>query len=54
MHLGPALGVQTFGIFSVGLPAHFRPMGSKDSFIQRKPIESIGAREVIERLEEMR
>ena len=54
MHLGPALGVQTLGIFSVGLPQHFRPTGPRDGFIQRMPIENISAGEVIERMEKLR
>src|SRR4030095_4366751 len=32
MHLGPALGIPTVGIFSVGFPIHFRPTGPSDAY----------------------
>ena len=48
MHLGPALGVPTLGIFSVGFPQHFRPAGVHDRFVQGYPIERVKTEEVIE------
>jgi ADP-heptose:LPS heptosyltransferase len=54
MHLGPALGVQTLGIFSVGIPEHFRPAGPRDDVVQGNPIETIETRQVIRKIEEMR
>src|SRR5262249_53404483 len=54
MHLGPALGVQTLGIFSVGIPQHFRPTGVRDGFVQRTPIEGLSPKELIEKMEKMK
>lgn len=48
MHIGPAVGVLTLGLFSVGLPEHFRPNGLGDRFLRAKPIELIPAQDVIE------
>jgi ADP-heptose:LPS heptosyltransferase len=48
MHLGPALQIPTLGIFSVGLPEHFRPMGPRDRYVQGNPIETVSLREVID------
>ena len=53
MHLGPSLGVQTLGIFSVGIPENFRPTGIFDGFVRSNPIENIETEEVIGKLEEM-
>jgi ADP-heptose:LPS heptosyltransferase len=47
MHLGPALGTPTVGIFSVGVPTHFRPTGTRDRYVQGNPIERIEVDEVI-------
>jgi ADP-heptose:LPS heptosyltransferase len=47
MHLGPALGVPTVGIFSVGIPTHFRPGDSQDCFVQGNPIDRVGVEEVL-------
>jgi len=47
MHLGPALGVPTVGIFSVGIPTHFRPTGSEDRYVQGDPIDTVGVDEVV-------
>jgi ADP-heptose:LPS heptosyltransferase len=41
MHFGPAFGVTTLGLFSVGIPEHFRPTGPRDRFIRENPIERI-------------
>jgi len=48
MHLGPALGIPTVGIFSVGIPAHFRPTGLNDRYVQGNPIERVEVGEVID------
>lgn len=53
MHLGPALGVPTLGIFSVGLPQHFRPAGAHDLFVQGNPIEQVKTEEVIEAVDRL-
>ena len=53
MHLGPALGVRTLGLFSVGYPEHFRPIGPNGRFLRANPIDKIEVKEVIEALEEM-
>jgi lipopolysaccharide heptosyltransferase I len=47
MHLGPALGTPTVGIFSVGIPTHFRPTGAGDRYVQGNPIEEVGVDEVL-------
>jgi heptosyltransferase I len=47
MHIGPAVGVQTLGLFSVGYPEHFRPIGPGDRFLRANPIERIQVSEVI-------
>lgn len=51
MHLGPALGVCTLALFSVGFPEHFRPTGVNDKFLRANPIRDIGVERVIELLE---
>jgi heptosyltransferase-2 len=51
MHLGPALGIPTVGLFSVGLPTHFRPNGPFDVYVQGNPIDAIAVREVVEAVE---
>jgi ADP-heptose:LPS heptosyltransferase len=53
MHLGPAVGVRTLGLFSVGYPENFRPIGPHDRFLQANPIEEIEVKEVIQAVEEM-
>ena len=54
MHLGPILGVPTLGLFSIGLPEHFRPMGPDDRYVRSNPIERITVREVIDSVEKLR
>jgi len=54
MHLGPILGVPTLGLFSIGLPEHFRPMGPDDRYVRANPIERITVREVIDSVEKLR
>ena len=53
MHLGPAVGVPTLGLFSVGYPEHFRPIGPNDRFLRANPIEGIQVSQVIEAVGEM-
>jgi heptosyltransferase I len=53
MHMGPALGVRTLGLFSVGYPEHFRPIGPADRFLRGIPIERIEVKDVLETVEEM-
>ena len=53
MHIGPAAGVCTLGLFSVGYPEHFRPIGGCDRFIRKNPIEKIETEVVIGMVEEM-
>jgi len=47
MHLGPVLGVPTLGLFSIGLPEHFRPTGIHDAYCLANPIENIRVEEVV-------
>jgi heptosyltransferase-3 len=51
MHLGPVLGVPTLGLFSIGLPEHFRPTGPSDKYVLANPIERITVKEVIDNVE---
>jgi ADP-heptose:LPS heptosyltransferase len=53
MHLGPALGIRTLGIFSVGYPEHFRPLGKHSRFLRANPIQNISAEAVMQQVEEM-
>ena len=53
MHIGPAVGVRTLGLFSVGYPEHFRPIGACDRFIRANPIGKIETDVVIGMIEEM-
>ena len=53
MHIGPAVGVRTLGLFSVGYPEHFRPMGLNDSVLRGNPIEKIQTTDVIAIANEM-
>ncbi len=50
MHIGPAVGTPTLGLFSVGYPEHFRPIGPADSFLRGQPIEKITVKEVVEKV----
>jgi heptosyltransferase-3 len=53
MHIGPAVGVRTLGLFSVGYPEHFRPIGPDDRFLRANPIEKIETEDVIAEVKEM-
>src|SRR5207302_10064767 len=53
MHLGPALGVPTLGLFSVGLPEHYRPLGTHSRFLRSENIQNIRVEDVIEQVRQM-
>jgi ADP-heptose:LPS heptosyltransferase len=53
MHLGPALGVPTLGLFSVGYPEHYRPLGALSRFMRAEAIENIGLEDVVRQVSEM-
>jgi ADP-heptose:LPS heptosyltransferase len=53
MHLGPILGIPTLGLFSIGLPEHFRPAGNTNRFLQSDPIEAISVEAVVNEVREM-
>ena len=53
MHLGPALGVPTLGLFSVGLPEHFRPTGVNDCFLRGNPIDKVAVEDVLTAVQKM-
>jgi len=53
MHIGPAVGVQTLGLFSVGFPEHFRPVGPNDQYLRGMPIARIEVRDVTDSVEQM-
>jgi heptosyltransferase II len=53
MHLGPATGVPTLGLFSLGHPEHYRPLGPHSRFLQRHPLEALQVEEVYETVLEM-
>ena len=46
MHLGPAVGVPTLGLFSLALPEHYHPLGLSSHFIRKASIEEIEVEEV--------
>ncbi len=53
MHIGPAVAVRTLGLFSVGYPEHYRPIGSADQFLRANQIEEIKVRDVIGAVDQM-
>ena len=53
MHIGPALGVPTLGIFSQSSPVHYRPVGRGDRYVKKKHIEEVKVAEVIEIMGQM-
>jgi ADP-heptose:LPS heptosyltransferase len=53
MHLGPALGIPTLGLFSVGYPEHYRPLGERSRFLRAERIEDIASEDVIRQVREM-
>lgn len=54
MHIGPALGVPTLGLFSVGFPEHYRPLGTNCRYLRQNPIEGISLESVLSVFEDMR
>jgi ADP-heptose:LPS heptosyltransferase len=53
MHVGPAVGVPTLGLFSVALPQHYHPIGPSDRFLRGNPIREIQTRDVIDTVAQM-
>lgn len=53
MHIGPAVGVLTLGLFSAGYPEHFRPIGAGDRYLRDNPIDKIEVADVIANVSEM-
>jgi ADP-heptose:LPS heptosyltransferase len=53
MHLGPALGIPTLGLFSAGYPEHYRPLGEHSRFLRAQKIEDISAEAVFQEIREM-
>jgi ADP-heptose:LPS heptosyltransferase len=53
MHIGPAVGVPTLGLFSVGFPDHFRPVGPMDRYLRGVSIERIEVQDVTASVEQM-
>jgi ADP-heptose:LPS heptosyltransferase len=53
MHIGPAVGTMTLGLFSVGYPEHFHPIGEQDRYLRAIPIDKIAVNDVIANVGEM-
>ena len=53
MHIGPAVGVPTLGLFSLGYPEHYRPLGKYSRFLKRTPVTSIQIDEVFNQVRDM-
>ncbi len=53
MHIGPALGVPTIGLFGGGSPCHYRPAGELDRCIQGNSMEEIEVQAVIGAMDEI-
>jgi ADP-heptose:LPS heptosyltransferase len=53
MHLGPATGVPTLGLFSLGYPEHYRPMGRFDRYLKKASIQDIEVAEVCQNAAQM-
>ena len=53
MHLGPILNIPTLGLFSIGLPEHFKPVGPQNLFVLGNPIERIAVEEVRAQVEKL-
>jgi len=51
MHIGPALGVPTIGIFSGGSPRHYRPAGPLDRYAAGESMDRIETEQVIEAMQ---
>ncbi len=53
MHLGPALGVPTIGIFAGGSPRHYHPSGPLDTCVEGAAMDKIGVDQVIQALDDV-
>src|SRR5215831_10682832 len=53
MHIGPAFGVPTLGLFSVGYPEHYHPLGEHSRYLRGNPIDQIFPDLVIRNVSEM-
>ena len=53
MHIGPAVGVPTLGLFSLSSPQHYRPVGPASEYLIGNPIEKIELEEVFETAQRM-
>ena|SRR5437867_6400230 len=53
MHFGPALGIPTLGLFSVGYPEHYRPLGDRSRYLRSENIQNIRVEDVIGQIREM-
>ncbi|MCI0419277.1 MAG: glycosyltransferase family 9 protein [Acidobacteria bacterium] len=41
MHLGPAVGVPTLGLFTVGYPEHYQPLGNLSGYVKCDSVEQL-------------
>jgi ADP-heptose:LPS heptosyltransferase len=53
MHLGPAVGIPTLGLFSLGIPEHYHPLGDSSQYLLKRPIENLELDEVYPLVERM-
>jgi ADP-heptose:LPS heptosyltransferase len=53
MHLGPALGVPTLGLFSIARPDHYHPLGRTSRWVRSTPIETLSVDLVWKNVTEM-
>ena len=53
MHLGPAVGVPTLGLFSLGFAENYQPLGGFSRFVKKQPIEALPLEEVYGNVIEM-
>ena len=53
MHLGPALGVPTIGIFAGGSPRHYHPSGPLDQYVEGNSMDEIPVEAVVQVLDEV-
>ena len=53
MHLGPALGVPTIGIFAGGSPRHYHPSGPLDTYVEGASMDEIGIDQVTHALDDV-
>lgn len=53
MHLSAAVGTPTLGLFSIGFPEQYRPLGPRCSFLKRDPLTELSVEEVFQELRKM-